>query len=104
VCARISVESSRVLRRSREYVDPIHAIYVCYLELLLAGQLCRDWLPWGKYFGISSILGQSLVQSISYILLSVRAFPRCAKCAITSIHLQTVFASSAAVLVISYAP
>jgi hypothetical protein len=104
VYTRVPVESSRVLRRSRVYVDLIHGTYVCYLLLLLAGQLCSDWQPWGKYFGIGSILGQSLLQSISYILLSVRAFPRCVRCAITSIRLQTAFASSAAVLVISYAP
>ncbi|KAH9984423.1 Cl-channel protein [Russula vinacea] len=50
------------------------------------GQACLDWQPWGKYLGIGSILGQSLIQSIAYILLS------------------TAFASSAAILVISYAP
>jgi hypothetical protein len=83
---------------------PIHGIYVSLLEILLAGQVCRDWQPWGKFLGIGSILGQSLLQSIAYILLSVRAFPRCVKCSITSTHLQTAFASSAAVLVVSYAP
>ncbi|KAH9975687.1 Cl-channel protein [Lactifluus volemus] len=50
------------------------------------GHVCRDWLPWGEYFGISSILGQSLLHSFAYILLS------------------TAFAASAAVLVVSYAP
>lgn len=50
------------------------------------GEVCHDWQPWGVYLGIDSILGQSLLQSTMYILLS------------------TAFASSAAVLVISYAP
>jgi chloride channel 3/4/5 len=74
------------------------------LRNLSAGQACLDWQPWGKYLGIGSILGQSLIQSIAYILLSVRAFPHFVKSITTSIHLQTAFASSAAILVISYAP
>ncbi|KAI0306096.1 Cl-channel protein [Multifurca ochricompacta] len=50
------------------------------------GEVCHDWQSWGEYFGISSILGQSLLHSFAYISLS------------------TAFAASAAVLVISYAP
>ena len=71
---------------------------------LLAGEVCHDWQSWGVHLGIDSILGQSLFQSTSYILLSVRDFPPLLKSIVTSIRLQTAFASSAAVLVISYAP
>jgi hypothetical protein len=46
----------------------------------LAGEVCQDWQHWGQYLGISSILGQSLFHSFSYILLSVRAFPSSETC------------------------
>jgi hypothetical protein len=49
-------------------------MYVTY-KVLLAGEVCRDWQSWGVYLGINSILGQSLLQSTTYILLSVREFP-----------------------------
>jgi hypothetical protein len=103
VYTRILLESSRVLRRNGAYVDPIQFMYVTY-EGFLAGEVCRDWQSWGVYLGIDSILGQSLLQSTAYILLSVRHFSRCAKCTVTSIRLQTAFATGATVLVISYAP
>ena len=75
MCTRIPLESSRVLRRTGAYVDPIHPfMYVTY-KVLLAGEVCRDWQSWGVYLGIDSILGQSLLQSTAYILLSVREFP-----------------------------
>jgi hypothetical protein len=74
VCTRISLECSRVLRRNGAYVDLIHPfMYVTY-KGLLAGEVCHDWQSWGVYLGIDSILGQSLLQSTAYILLSVREF------------------------------
>ncbi|KAI9510532.1 Cl-channel protein [Russula earlei] len=51
-----------------------------------SGQVCHDWQAWGKYLGIGSIMGQSLIHSFAYILLSM------------------AFAASAAILVVSYAP
>lgn len=74
VCTRILLESSRVLRRNGAYVDPIHP-FICDLKSLLAGEVCRDWQSWGVYLGIDSLLGQSLLQSTAYILLSVRESP-----------------------------
>jgi hypothetical protein len=75
VCTRILLDSSRVLRRNGAYVDPIPSfMYVTY-KVLLAGGVCRDWQSWGVYLGIDSILGQSLLQSTAYILLSVCEFP-----------------------------
>lgn len=46
------------------------------LEIFIAGQVCHEWLPWGKYLEINSILGQSLFHSFAYILLSVGASPQ----------------------------
>ncbi|SRR5216684_4774191 len=61
--------------------EPHPRIYVCDFNIFLAGEVCRDWQPWGEYWGIGSILGQSLLQSIAYILLSVRAYlPLCEMC------------------------
>ncbi|KAI0272312.1 Cl-channel protein, partial [Gloeopeniophorella convolvens] len=51
-----------------------------------AGEVCQDWQSWGEHIGVSSILGQSLLHSFIYILLS------------------TAFAASAAFLVMYYAP
>jgi hypothetical protein len=99
--AGVSVESDRVLCRSGTYVDLFAASIS--LRIFLAGQVCHDWQSWGEYLGISSILGQSLLHSFAYILLSVcdsSLFELCC----TSLCPQTAFAASAAVLVISYAP
>jgi hypothetical protein len=80
----------------------IRSIYPS-LRTFLAGQVCHDWQSWGEYLGINSILGQSLLHSFAYILLSVRA--RCSlNRVVTSIRPQITFAASAAVLVIYYAP
>jgi hypothetical protein len=76
VWTRISVESSRVLRRHGAYVDPIRVTCVSHLGTFIAGQVCYEWQPWGKYLGISSILGQSLFHSFAYILLSVCDSPQ----------------------------
>jgi hypothetical protein len=84
--------------------EPHSLIYACDLYSLLAGEVCHDWQSWGVYLGIDSILGQSLLQSTTYILLSVREFPPLREMLVTYIRLQTAFASSATVLVISYAP
>ena len=54
---------------------PHSPIYVFDIKFLLAGEVCRDWQSWGVYLGIDSMLGQSLLQSTAYILLSVREFP-----------------------------
>ncbi|KAG9047713.1 hypothetical protein FS837_001677 [Tulasnella sp. UAMH 9824] len=52
----------------------------------LAGEVCYEWVTWGAYFGVTSIAGQSILQSVVYIGLAV------------------CFAGSAAFLVQSYAP
>ena len=75
MCTRILLESNRVLCRNGTYVNLIRPfMYVTY-KVLLAGEVCRDWQSWGVYLGIDSILGQSLLQSTAYILLSVRESP-----------------------------
>jgi hypothetical protein len=76
VWTRNFVESSRVLRRRGAYVGPIRVTCVFHLGTFIAGQVCYEWQPWGKYLGISSILGQSLFHSFAYILLSVRDSPQ----------------------------
>ncbi|EKM50668.1 uncharacterized protein PHACADRAFT_264052 [Phanerochaete carnosa HHB-10118-sp] len=50
------------------------------------GEVCTEWKTWSEYLHVSSILGQSLLQAWVYIALAV------------------IFAGSAAVLVITYAP
>ncbi|KIO25833.1 hypothetical protein M407DRAFT_24790, partial [Tulasnella calospora MUT 4182] len=50
------------------------------------GEVCYEWVTWGAYFGVTSIAGQSVLQSIVYIGLAV------------------CFAGTAAFLVQSYAP
>ncbi|KAI0047852.1 Cl-channel protein [Auriscalpium vulgare] len=50
------------------------------------GEVCNEWQSWSNYLGVQSMLGQSLLQSLIYIALSV------------------AFAASAAVLVVTYAP
>ena len=47
---------------------------ICFLTLSLAGEVCTEWLSWSKWFGISSILGQSLLQASIYNLLAVRIY------------------------------
>ncbi|KAG8901755.1 hypothetical protein FRC00_004894 [Tulasnella sp. 408] len=51
-----------------------------------AGEVCYEWVTWGAYFGVTSVAGQSVLQSVVYIGLAV------------------CFAGSAAFLVQSYAP
>jgi hypothetical protein len=51
---------------------PNSCLFYISLENFLAGQVCHEWQPWGQYLGISSILGQSLLHSLAYVLLSVR--------------------------------
>ncbi|KAI0794494.1 chloride channel [Fomes fomentarius] len=50
------------------------------------GEICNEWQSWSEYLHVSSIFGQSLLQAIIYIALSIG------------------FAGSAAVLVMTYAP
>ncbi|KAI0339618.1 Cl-channel protein [Trametopsis cervina] len=50
------------------------------------GEVCHEWQTWSEYLHVSSILGSSLLQSWIYILLSI------------------ALATSAAVLVVTYAP
>lgn len=51
-----------------------------------SGEICTSWQTWSEYLNVTSILGQSLLQSLIYIALAV------------------VFSGSAAILVKSYAP
>ncbi|THH09923.1 hypothetical protein EW145_g1683 [Phellinidium pouzarii] len=51
-----------------------------------SGEVCTEWLTWSQWFGIRSILGQSMLQAFIYITLAI------------------VFSSSAALLVLTYAP
>ncbi|KAI5124285.1 hypothetical protein M0805_005132 [Coniferiporia weirii] len=50
------------------------------------GEVCTEWLTWSQWFGVNSILGQSLLQAFIYISLAI------------------AFSSSAAFLVQTYAP
>ncbi|KAI0079343.1 Cl-channel protein [Panus rudis PR-1116 ss-1] len=50
------------------------------------GEVCTEWQTWSQYLHVSSILGQSILQSFVYIILSI------------------VFAGCATVLVTTYAP
>ncbi|GJE98065.1 Cl-channel protein [Phanerochaete sordida] len=50
------------------------------------GEVCTEWKTWSEYLRVSSILGQSLLQAWIYIALAI------------------MFAGSAAVLVVTYAP
>ncbi|ETW79134.1 chloride channel [Heterobasidion irregulare TC 32-1] len=50
------------------------------------GEVCHEWQSWSQYLGVESILGQSSLQSLVYIALSV------------------AFAASSALLVVTYAP
>ncbi|KIP04518.1 hypothetical protein PHLGIDRAFT_109438 [Phlebiopsis gigantea 11061_1 CR5-6] len=50
------------------------------------GEVCKEWQTWSEYFGISSILGSSLLQAWVYTSLAI------------------LFAGGAAVLVVTYAP
>ncbi|KAM5536604.1 hypothetical protein V8D89_009699 [Ganoderma adspersum] len=50
------------------------------------GELCEEWQTWSKYLNVSSIFGQSLLQAVIYIALSI------------------AFAGSSALLVMTYAP
>ncbi|KDQ61345.1 hypothetical protein JAAARDRAFT_149999 [Jaapia argillacea MUCL 33604] len=50
------------------------------------GEICTEWRTWSQWLNVQSILGQSLLQSFVYMALAV------------------AFASSAAVLVQTYAP
>ncbi|PPQ91494.1 hypothetical protein CVT25_013751 [Psilocybe cyanescens] len=50
------------------------------------GQICTAWQSWGDYLNIHSILGHSLLQAFIYVVLAI------------------VFAGSAALLVVNYAP
>ncbi|KAG8945624.1 hypothetical protein FRC04_000671 [Tulasnella sp. 424] len=50
------------------------------------GEVCYEWVTWSAYFGVTSIAGQSILQSVVYVGLAV------------------CFAGSAAFLVQSYAP
>ncbi|KAH8111035.1 Cl-channel protein [Phellopilus nigrolimitatus] len=50
------------------------------------GEVCTEWLIWSQWFGVRSILGQSLLHAFIYITLAVS------------------FSSSAALLVLTYAP
>ncbi|CAE6369095.1 unnamed protein product [Rhizoctonia solani] len=51
-----------------------------------AGEECNEWNTWGEYFGIRSIAGTALIQSIIYVVLAM------------------AYSGSAAILVQSYAP
>ncbi|EJD07614.1 Cl-channel protein [Fomitiporia mediterranea MF3/22] len=50
------------------------------------GEVCEDWLTWSQWFGVHSIFVQSLLQAVIYISLAI------------------AFSSSAAFLVLIYAP
>ncbi|CAL1714208.1 unnamed protein product [Somion occarium] len=50
------------------------------------GEICTEWQSWSQYLHVSSILGSSILQSFVYIALSI------------------MFAGSAAILVVTYAP
>ncbi|KAG9017948.1 hypothetical protein FRB90_000074 [Tulasnella sp. 427] len=50
------------------------------------GEICYEWVTWSAYFGVTSIAGQSILQSFVYVALAL------------------CFAGSAAFLVQSYAP
>ncbi|KAF8967680.1 Cl-channel protein [Flammula alnicola] len=50
------------------------------------GEVCQEWQSWGDYLHIKSILGHSLLQASIYVVLAV------------------LFAGSAALLVVTYAP
>lgn len=42
----------------------------------LAGEVCVEWRTWGQWFGITSIAGGSLLQSVAYIILAVSIISR----------------------------
>ncbi|TDL24076.1 Cl-channel protein [Rickenella mellea] len=50
------------------------------------GDVCTEWLTWSEWLNVRSILGQSLLQSSTYITLAI------------------AFSGSAAILVLTYAP
>ncbi|KAF9453587.1 Cl-channel protein [Macrolepiota fuliginosa MF-IS2] len=50
------------------------------------GEVCYEWQSWSTYYGFRSIFGASLLQSFVYVALAI------------------IFAASAAVLVVTYAP
>ena len=37
----------------------------------VAGEVCTEWKTWSEYLGVSSILGQSLLQAWVYVALAV---------------------------------
>lgn len=43
-----------------------------FLITILAGEICDQWHTWSEYLNVQSILGQSLLQALLYIALSVR--------------------------------
>ncbi|KDQ18892.1 hypothetical protein BOTBODRAFT_478226 [Botryobasidium botryosum FD-172 SS1] len=51
-----------------------------------AGEVCNEWLTWSQSFNVTSTVGQILIQFLVYLIFAV------------------LFASSAAILVQSYAP
>ncbi|PPQ79064.1 hypothetical protein CVT26_003969 [Gymnopilus dilepis] len=50
------------------------------------GEVCQEWQSWGDYFNVHSMFGHSLLQASIYVVLAI------------------VFAGSAALLVVTYAP
>lgn len=68
----------------------------------VAGEVCTSWQTWSEYLNITSILGQSLLQSLIYVALAVRFSPTSS--AQSQPSPQVVFSGSAAILVKTYAP
>jgi chloride channel 3/4/5 len=87
---------------------------VCFIQFLCsddmltyhtvkAGEICGEWQTWSKWLNVHSILGQSLLQSSVYMSLAV-SLAMLGAGEYIIYRQQVAFASTAAVLVQTYAP